>query len=739
MSDVVRLVDLPDLGAVTSGSRAAGARAGAGLFAVNALRDYIVPGAAENVRSRGAVGDGVADDTAAFQAALATGRSVKVPAGRYKLTAGLVIATSGQRLFGDGERATTLVPVGSFDVVTLQGAGVEHVGVHDIGVEAAGMGGGYVVATRAAARVSVSGLLVNNPWSVALVEDCNVYAAHGVYVQRPRGPYGFHLHGPLGARSDVVRLSDINMGGLMEARGWVGIYADGEIYTVYLNSVHFVAPKIGVHFANTQGGPDPAFLVSDDLEVDFPLQESLRLDALTGGWLVNTYLQGSADTTGLLVGAATSSVKLVNGYIRGARREGVVIEGADVALSNVQVVLNGVPTYFDYDAIRIAGTARRVQITGCAMGGMKGVGAVARYGVGIAAGARDIRITGCDFYGCAAGAVNDLSGIAGPGNVTQVGGGALGGGFFVDTHIPGLQLGVVDGFGAEFSANVVAGQITSVTVLNGGAEYRTPPAVHAYGATGVGFAGVCVLVNGSVTGVTVTNPGAGYSAGVQIYARSGVTVPTIKARWPGLADIPLRLAADGLGAVTLENDGGQVLTAVAQAAAVNYLTITGTATGVSPAIDTISPAANCSLRISAKGTGTLIMTSPVSVASLTSTGAVSGASITSGGAISGSGLAVSGPITGATLGVSGIITGGSMSVPGAVSVGTLATGAALTSGGLATLASLQVVGNAGFFGATPIAKPVLTGNWGTDPSAVGKTLSILLGQLGLITDSSTNV
>jgi len=34
----------------------------------------------------GAVGDGVADDTAAIQAAINTGRQVLIPAGRYKIT-----------------------------------------------------------------------------------------------------------------------------------------------------------------------------------------------------------------------------------------------------------------------------------------------------------------------------------------------------------------------------------------------------------------------------------------------------------------------------------------------------------------------------------------------------------------------------------------------------------------------------------------------------------------------------
>lgn len=55
-----------------------------------------------NVKRDGtAVGDGVTDDTAAFVAALATGRDVAIPPGTYKV-ANLSMATQGQRLVGSG-------------------------------------------------------------------------------------------------------------------------------------------------------------------------------------------------------------------------------------------------------------------------------------------------------------------------------------------------------------------------------------------------------------------------------------------------------------------------------------------------------------------------------------------------------------------------------------------------------------------------------------------------------------
>ncbi|MCM2270578.1 MAG: glycoside hydrolase family 55 protein [Thermoanaerobaculia bacterium] len=63
-----------------------------------------------DVRGFGAVGDGVADDTAAFRAALAASGpgAIEIPPGRYRLTDVLHLATSGQVLRGAGSGATVL-------------------------------------------------------------------------------------------------------------------------------------------------------------------------------------------------------------------------------------------------------------------------------------------------------------------------------------------------------------------------------------------------------------------------------------------------------------------------------------------------------------------------------------------------------------------------------------------------------------------------------------------------------
>jgi hypothetical protein len=73
-----------------------------------------------------AVGDGVADDTAAINAAIATGLSIELPAGTYLVTSALTALTSAQEIRGHGQDASVIKVSGNgYDVITLAGrAGV---------------------------------------------------------------------------------------------------------------------------------------------------------------------------------------------------------------------------------------------------------------------------------------------------------------------------------------------------------------------------------------------------------------------------------------------------------------------------------------------------------------------------------------------------------------------------------------------------------------------------------------
>ena len=80
----------------------------------------MIQGAPANVLDYGADPTGVADSTAAFNAALATGKPVYAPKGSYKIN--IVISSSNKTIYGDGIDVTVFSPyVATNPIITLNG------------------------------------------------------------------------------------------------------------------------------------------------------------------------------------------------------------------------------------------------------------------------------------------------------------------------------------------------------------------------------------------------------------------------------------------------------------------------------------------------------------------------------------------------------------------------------------------------------------------------------------------
>ena len=89
----------------------------------------MINGAPVNIKDFGAVGDGVADDTTAIQAAIDSfggdAANIYIPAGTYKTTAALNVLGNLNTIFGDGDNSI-IAPVGAINVLVI-GNGVDGV------------------------------------------------------------------------------------------------------------------------------------------------------------------------------------------------------------------------------------------------------------------------------------------------------------------------------------------------------------------------------------------------------------------------------------------------------------------------------------------------------------------------------------------------------------------------------------------------------------------------------------
>jgi len=127
----VRIADMPDLGAFNDSSSVVGERAGSGRFSAPQLRSYITAGLPwVNVRDWGAKGDGLTDDTAAFNAALASIAGVGgngkliIPAGNYKITGPLTYPSGYLHVEGAGPGSVLSLFNPTSDLFTFAGTNI---------------------------------------------------------------------------------------------------------------------------------------------------------------------------------------------------------------------------------------------------------------------------------------------------------------------------------------------------------------------------------------------------------------------------------------------------------------------------------------------------------------------------------------------------------------------------------------------------------------------------------------
>ncbi|WP_280665516.1 MULTISPECIES: glycosyl hydrolase family 28-related protein [unclassified Kitasatospora] len=178
----------------------AGVALGAGSEPAEAAT--VTPPDWQNVKDFGAVGDGVADDTAAIQAAIKAipgGGVVYLPSGTYRISAALTV-TSGLTFRGTGAQSTFVVQSSTtadgFAGTDLLFVTFESLSIDGPGsTSGTGMGVHFTLAAHAATQyVTMRNCMVKNWGSDGINIAIPMVSSFNGVIAQTNGGYGFNIH-----------------------------------------------------------------------------------------------------------------------------------------------------------------------------------------------------------------------------------------------------------------------------------------------------------------------------------------------------------------------------------------------------------------------------------------------------------------------------------------------------------------------------------------------------------------
>lgn len=282
-------------------------------------------------------------DTAKFNAALATGKSVLCTATSYSITGSLTPTAAGQIIDLNGALLTC---TGNFDVFNV--TGLQGVMIGNGRIEAAAMTGGDILNVVNADRTTFENVLVFNPFNFAFVQKANVVEINNVWVNNIRGAYGIRWLGDAANRSDVLRLIGVVMS---FPNAGIGIDWDGNCHTLQAFGVIIVRPNKGVHIRNTAGATAPEFGFFTNLEIDFPVSYGVEIRAGESYYFgPQFYCHGSTTASGVFVasGLAPDRIQFAGGKISGNATYGIE-NNSRVLAANLVLTGNTTANYLNAD------------------------------------------------------------------------------------------------------------------------------------------------------------------------------------------------------------------------------------------------------------------------------------------------------------------------------------------------------------------------------------------------------
>lgn len=302
-----------------------------------------------------ATGDGVADDLAAINAAIAAAATTPgmVYLGRaHRITGALTaIATNCIVIQGRGmdTNGTTLTCTTSPAAIATFASGARFSGIRDVRIVGASGATGYAVIFQQAFRCFAHNLRISAVGNGIEIDRCNTTFIENVDIIDPLEDYGFHVHGVDPDFCHVTRFVRCQVGG--SGTGYTGFAHGSFAHTVIYQHCGVLQGNIGMHVFDDQGSA-PTFIHAWQFSSDHPVQTGILLDACDGAVMFDQTLATSVLTPG------NPGITVSTGATRWQFNGGEANQGITVA--GTAGVIRGMHT----SDIALAGTVDEVLVEG---------------------------------------------------------------------------------------------------------------------------------------------------------------------------------------------------------------------------------------------------------------------------------------------------------------------------------------------------------------------------------------
>jgi len=314
-----------------------------------------------SVTTFGAIGDNIADDTAAINSAIAYCNSLTIPvvlqfpSGFYKITGALTPITSPTVLTGDSFRGTILFPQGNFDVIKFTGSGARQYGggIDSLLLDCQGMTGGIAL-TLDWTQDFVGNFYLANPWNGIYVRQSGNTKFQSMTIDKARATYCFKAYGSNTTRNsqndqcDVIAFeSDSTFTGTYTPGDPIpstsGVILDGRVHTVSFGNLRCLNMLRGFVCLNSDSLTQkfvPSFIYGTCLETENTYAEGVLLIAANvfqTGLFIGTVVSES----GMTLDNQTTRVNINGCNIESCYKNGIRIVGAkDVVINNPSIWRN---------------------------------------------------------------------------------------------------------------------------------------------------------------------------------------------------------------------------------------------------------------------------------------------------------------------------------------------------------------------------------------------------------------